>query len=105
MHPFWLRVWDAQAEARLEQGTLTPRLNREAIAARFLNDDGRKTATGSAQTTSKTNRNVEYLKHLIGNAVNASMVPNWRARSEKYIEESDDAFRQIVAMAFAMKAD
>ena len=36
---------------------------------------------------------------------NSAMVPNWRARSEKYIEESDDAFRQIVAMAFAMKAD
>ena len=105
MHPFWLRVWDAQAEARMEQGTLTPRLNREAIAARFLNDDGRKAAANSAQTTSKASRNGEYLKNLLGNAVQASMVPNWRARSEKYIEESDDAFRQIVAMAFAMKAD
>jgi hypothetical protein len=43
---------------------------------------------------------------LIGAAIGSSaMVPNWRARSEKYIEESDDAFRQIVAMAFAMKAD
>ena len=46
------------------------------------------------------------LVDLIGAAIGSSaMVPNWRARSEKYIEESDDAFRQIVAMAFAMKAD
>ena len=36
---------------------------------------------------------------------NSAMVPNWRARSENYIEASDDAFRQIVSIAFAMKAD
>jgi hypothetical protein len=105
MHPFWLRVWDALAEARIEQGTLTPRLNRDAIAKRFLNDDGRRGGADSSQTTSESTRNGEYLKNLVANATEASMVPNWRARSEKYIEESDEAFRQIVAMAFAIKAD
>ena len=105
MHPFWLRVWDALAEARIEQGTLTPRLNRDAIAKRFLNDDGRRSGADSSQTTSESTRNSEYLKNLVAKATDASMVPNWRARSEKYIEESDEAFRQIVAMAFAMKAD
>lgn len=50
-------------------------------------------------------QNTDLDKMIIEATKNSAMVPNWRARSEKYIEESDDAFRQIVAMAFAMKAD
>jgi hypothetical protein len=29
------------------------------------------------------------------------MVPKWQIRSEKYIEQGDQAFRQIAALAFA----
>ena len=59
----------------------------------------------AGKATQRRRKNT-VLVDLIGAAIGSSaMVPNWRARSEKYIEESDDAFRQIVAMAFAMKAD
>ena len=105
MHPFWLRVWDALAEARIEQGTLNPRLNREEVERRFFKDDGRKGAHLLVSEESMEGCVNKYFQNLVHKARQASMVPNWRARSEKYIEESDEAFRQIVAMAFAMKAD
>ncbi len=42
---------------------------------------------------------------MVHDALTPAMVPNWRMRSEKYIEQSDEAFRQLVALAFSMKAD
>lgn len=35
LHPFWLRTWDAVAEARIKQGTLTPRMDRSEISGLF----------------------------------------------------------------------
>ena len=108
LHPFWLRTWDALAEARLAQGTLNPRLDRDLIVRQFHADYGHldHPTEGAAGKAVQRRRKNTVLIDLIGAAIGSSaMVPNWRARSEKYIEESDDAFRQIVAMAFAMKAD
>ena len=108
LHPFWLRTWDALAEARLAQGTLNPRLDRDLIVKQFHADYGHldhPTGGATGKSMQRRRKNTDLIV-LIGAAIGSSaMVPNWRARSEKYIEESDDAFRQIVAMAFAIKAD
>jgi hypothetical protein len=37
----------------------------------------------------------------LNSSLNAAMVPKWQIRSEKYIEQGDQAFRQIAALAFA----
>ena len=108
LHPFWLRTWDALAEARLAQGTLNPRLDRDLIVRQFHADYGHldHPRGGVAGKATHRRRKNTVLVDLIGAAIGSSaMVPNWRARSEKYIEESDDAFRQIVATAFAMRTD
>ena len=35
LHPYWLRTWDAVAEARIQQGTLNPRIDRSEISGLF----------------------------------------------------------------------
>ena len=92
----------------MAQGTLNPRLDRDLIVRQFHADYGHldhPTRDGAGKQNQRRRKNADLID-LIGAAIGSSaMVPNWRARSEKYIEESDEAFRQIVAMAFAMKAD
>ena len=108
LHPFWLRTWDAVAQARIQQGTINPRLDRSEISGLFAseyNKYGIKQPSRPNAALNLRRQNTDLDKMIIEATKNSAMVPNWRARSEKYIEESDDAFRQIVAMAFAMKAD
>jgi len=108
LHPFWLRTWDAVAEARIQQGTLNPRIDRSEISGLFeseYNKHGIKQPSRPNAALNLRRQNTDLDTMVIQATKNSAMVPNWRARSEKYIEESDDAFRQIVAMAFAMKAD
>lgn len=101
LSPIWLRTWDAVQEARIQQidsfdakevkKHQWPRLDRMEIIVTFEQD---------------------YLNGLPGNqegsvydmlakSLQPTMVPNWRSRIEKYIEGGDDAFRQLVALAFA----
>ena len=45
------------------------------------------------------------LADMVHDALTPAMVPNWRMRSEKYIEQSDEAFRQLIALAFSVTVD
>ena len=38
LHPFWLRTWDAVAQARIQQGTINPRLDRSEISGLFASE-------------------------------------------------------------------
>ncbi len=125
LSPFWLRTWDAIAEARMQQGIAEPRLDRKGIIDQF--DDvcadlptesdvpkGSVSSDFSAEVDMPDDEAIEVttrpkreqgLKQVVGDALTPAMVPNWGMRSEKYIEKSDEAFRQLVALAFTLKAD
>jgi hypothetical protein len=105
-----LRTWDAIAEARIQQGVAEPRLDRNGLILQFGNDsagiptefDG-STAGGRKQPSRR--KQGQGLADMVHDALTPAMVPNWRMRSEKYIEQSDEAFRQLVALAFSVTVD
>lgn len=111
LSPFWLRTWDAFAEARIQQETAKPRLDRNDIIRQFEKDSQSLLSGGavgpvtSGDARSMRRRQGQSLADMLFKALTPAMVPNWRDRSEKYIEKSDDAFRQLVALAFGVKAD
>ena len=110
LSPFWLRTWDAIAEARIQQGVAEPRLDRNGLILQFGNDsagiptefDGSR-AGGRKQSSRR--KQGQGLADMVHDALTPAMVPNWRMRSEKYIEQSDEAFRQLVALAFSVTVD
>ena len=101
--PLWLRTWDALAQARLEQGKVTPRLDRERLVHEFILSRPPVVAEEAALRGSSARRRKSALglDHILTRAMTPKMVPNWRDRGEKYIEQSDEAYRQLVALAFA----
>jgi hypothetical protein len=110
LSPFWLRTWDAVQTARAKQKVTIPRLDRYEIIHQ-LEKDSEAVLTGDVHAPELTEngrterRAMKPLERIVKNALKPAMVPNWRARVEKYIEKSDEAFRQLVALAFETKPD
>lgn len=110
LSPFWLRTWDAIAEARIQQGVAEPRLDRHGLIEQFddvsveIRPEGNGIAAIGRKQPSRRKQE-QGLADIVHDALTPAMVPNWRMRSEKYIEQSDEAFRQLVALAFTLKVD
>ena len=108
LSPLWLRTWDLMQSARREQGISSPRVMRSDVIQRFRADyrrilagpDGSKSIDLLAAKYQRRRKAIT-LWDALNSSLNAAMVPKWQIRSEKYIEQGDQAFRQIAALAFA----
>jgi hypothetical protein len=90
---YWLRIWDlVQTERTRHPGVIDPELSRASVVARFEKD-----AAFLFSGTSATSP----LADLVYKATTRANVEKWRARGRKYIEDSEEAFRQLVALGMA----
>lgn len=90
---YWLRTWDlVQTERKNSRGVADPELNRVAVVARFEKDAAMLYTASQAKTP---------LADLVHKATTRAGVEKWRSRGRRYIEESEEAFRQLVALGMA----
>lgn len=93
---YWLRTWDlVQAERKRNAGVVDPELSRAAVVAQF-EKDAQSLFTGARAKTP--------LADLVYKATTRANVEKWRSRGRRYIEESEEAFRQLVALGMASTA-
>lgn len=89
----WLRTWDYVQTKREHSPTgAEPRVDRNEVIGRFEADFHAQFPGESAKSP---------LGRLVGKAMASYMVANWRTRGTKYIEESEEAVRQLIALGTA----
>ncbi|MFY7865513.1 hypothetical protein [Roseateles sp.] len=122
--PFWLRTWDAVQEKREEDRNsgkgsagscaAAPRIDRRELLGVFIRDVDhgaplsnapRKLARPKKSADAKSvgpsfAEVVHGALYGIKSEAGVASPPNWRDRSLKYIEGSDEAYRRIIATAF-----
>jgi hypothetical protein len=117
LSPLWLRTWDAVQRARKKQSDSFqmalsgkhqwPRIDRVALVTQFKKDylnhfDLVSQSSNGCDAVSHGKKTTRFaIYDELEKSLKPASVPNWRERSEKYIESGDGAYRQIVAMAFA----
>lgn len=87
----WLRTWDYEQALRKATGALRPRLDRQLLKRQFRRDAEVQHLSGKLPTE---------LYDQLKNAEPA-MVANWRSRGIKYIEQTEEAYRQLVALGLS----
>jgi hypothetical protein len=114
--PMWLRVWDAVQEARVEKKDQYfnrdrkirwPSIDRKALIAKFDDDYLNPKSMylnehpNNKRSRDGDDREAQSLRSALHKTLSSDPIDNWRRRIEKYIEGGDDAYRQLIAIAFS----
>ncbi|MBW8846180.1 MAG: hypothetical protein JF607_14535 [Burkholderiales bacterium] len=87
----WLRTWDYEQALRQETDSLRPRLDRLKMKRQFKRDAEIQRIGGVLS--------VELYDQVKN--TEPAMAANWRNRGIKYIEQTEEAYRQLVALALS----